>query len=207
MQELLEHIPAVTLEYPEKPLQARGEKLSKERHRTGIRPGTFFLHPRPCTTELPTSGFITKMLNVSVDLYFNVSLFCKVFKASNVALCTLQSVGIMGTPLGKTLHQTHLAAATCFPDVDRLQLLSLSARFPHFPACCSHRLTQSFAGYLSGICVLVRIGGLNCGGLLIFFGSLSGRCWRWCGAAETSVLKMTTSLCVTPDLPVIPVSP
>lgn len=188
---------------PREPPAGTGWEI-RQRHRPGIRAGTFLLHPRPCTTELPNSGFITKMLNMSVDLYFNVSLSCKVFKASNVALCTLQSVGIMGTPLGKTLHQTHLAAATCFPDVDRLQLLSLPACFPHFPACSSHRLTQSFAGYLSGISVPVRVGGLNCGELLIFFGSLSGRCSRWRSTAETSAWKMSTPLCVTPDLPVSP---
>lgn len=97
--------------------------------------------PTPSTTALPNSGFISQMLNMSLVLYFNVSLSCTLFKASNVTLCTLQSVGIMGTPLGRSLYQTHLAAATCFPDVDRLRLLSFPACFPHFPACSSHLLT------------------------------------------------------------------
>lgn len=140
------------------------------------------------------------MQNMSVDVYFSVSLFCKVFKASDVALHTLQNVGIMEAPWERLYIKLTFTAATRSPDVDRLQLLSPPACFPHFPACSSHRLTQSFAGCLPGICVPVCIGGLNCRS------SLYATQEHPAAAADTSVLKWKTSLHLTSDLPLIPIS-
>lgn len=65
--------------------------------------------------------------------------------------------------LGNVLHHTCLAAATHFPDVDRLQLPSPPASFLHFFACSAEDIATSRPCWMSlrDLCLCVSAGGLT----------------------------------------------